>query len=219
MVKTGRKTRGIKGARVPAWIQDKADQSRWNDRFTGILKRDYLNSDAAIPSILSDKRLAQLCATKIRSYVDKDVSAWSYEQRKARGAKVKKQLEVAVAGLRAAIGLCMDGDKKELLLPLGMLADEFSQQLGRCKQAFAAKRHGRDRDHAILHECHSFLQKELGSPVTYVTLANLVNAGYEADGKSPKEPVNEEQIRKNLANFKRINPLWRLFSSTGQTSA
>jgi hypothetical protein len=142
-----------------------------------------------------------------------------YEQRKARGAKLKKQVEIALAGFRAAIGLCMDGGKKELLLPLGILADEFSQQLRRCKQAFATKRHGRDRDHAILHECHSFLQEKLGQPVTYVALANLVNAGSEADGNPPEELVTEEQIRKNLTNFKRNNPLWRLYGSIGQTSA
>jgi hypothetical protein len=140
-----------------------------------------------------------------------------YEQRKARGAKLKKQLEIAIAGLRAAIGLCRDGGYPELSSPLGILADRFSEQLGRCKQAFATKRHGRDRDHAILHECHSFLQEKLGKPVTYVTLANLVNAGYEVDGNPPKEPIDEEQIRKNLANFKRNNPLWQVYSSMRST--
>jgi hypothetical protein len=213
MIRAGRRTRAVKGARFLAWIEDKANQDKWNEKFIEILKRDYVNIDTPISTLLRDQRLSQLCATKIRSYVDKDVSAWLYEQRKARGARLKKQVEIAVAGLRAAIGLCMDGGKKELLLPLGMLADEFSQQLGRCKQAFATKRHGRDRDHAILLECHSFLQEKLGQPVTYVTLANLVNAGYEADGNPLKEPVDEELIRKNLANFKRNNPLWYLYGS------
>ena len=217
MIKPGRRTGDVKGARAPAWIRDVADQSRWNGQFIGILKSEYVKYDAAISTILRDEQLALRCATKIRSYVDKDVSAWLYEQSKARGAKLKKQLEIAVGGLRAAIGLCMDGGKKELLLPLDMLADEFSQQLGHCKQAFTTKRHGRDRDHAILHECRSFLQEKLGQPVTYVTLANLVNAGYESDGDPLKEPVDEEQIRKNLANFKRNNPLWHLYGSMRKT--
>lgn len=219
MIKAGRRTGAVKGARIPAWIRDKANQSKWNDQFIGILKRDYVNSDVAISTILRDERLSQLCATKIRSYVDKDVTAWLYEQRKARGAKHKKQLEIAIAGLRTAIDLYQDRGNQEFALPLGKLADEFSQELGRCKQAFATKRHGRDRDHAILYECHSFLQAKLEQPLTYVTLANLVNAGYEADGNPPKEPVDEEQIRKNLANFKRNNPLWHLYGSIGQTPA
>jgi len=219
MIKTGRRTRAVKGARIPAWIRDKANQNRWNNQFTRILKRDYMNSDVAISTILRDERLSQLCATKIRSYVDKDLTACLYEQRKARGAKHKKQLEIAITGLRTAIGLCTNRGKQEFVLPLGMLADEFSQELGRCKQAFATKRHGRDRDQAILFECHSFLQAEMKQPLTYVTLANLVNAGYEADGNPPKEPASEEQIRKNLANFKRNNPLWYLFGSTGHTSS
>jgi hypothetical protein len=94
-----------------------------------------------------------------------------------------------------------------------MLADEFSLVFGRCKAAFATKRHGRDRDHSFLLECQSFLRKGLGRSVSYVTLANLVNAGYEVEGDPPNEPITEEEIRKNLANFKRNNPLWRLYGS------
>jgi hypothetical protein len=217
MIKAGRRAGDVKGTRTPAWIQDTANQRRWNDQFIEILKRDYVSLDVTIATILRDERLSRVCATKIRSYVDRDVTAWLYKQRKARGAKLKKQLEIAIEGLRAAVSLCMDGGRKELLLPLGTLADEFSQYLERCKQAFATKRHGRDRDHAMLHECHSFLQAELKQPVTYVTLANLVNAGYEADGNSLKEPVDAEQIRKNLANFKLNNPLWQVYSSMRST--
>jgi hypothetical protein len=81
--------------------------------------------------------------------------------------------------------------------------------LDRCELAFATKRHGRDRAHSILSECRSFLEERLGKSVTYVTLANLVNAGHEADGKTPEEPITEEHIRKNLTAFRNNNPLWR----------
>jgi hypothetical protein len=213
VTKTRRRTGAVKGARIPRWITDKQDQKKWNGRFLAILKRDYTNLDASVSAILHDERLSQRCATKIRSYVDKGVTIWWYEQSKARGAKIKEMLKLAIGGLRAAIVLCAIRGDQESASSLGKLAEEFSLQLGRCNQAFATKPHGRDRDHSFLLECHSFLQKELGQPVTYVTLANLVNAGYEADGSSLKEPITEEQIRKNLANFKRNNPLWRLYDS------
>lgn len=214
MTGTKRRTGTISGARMPSWITDKKDQRKWNGQFIRILRKDYLNLDSAISAILGNERLSQICATKIRSYVDKGVTIWWYYQSKARGAKYKEQLKIAIGGLRAAIILCAIRGNQESASSLGMLADEFSRALGRCKQAFATKRHGRNRDHSFLLECHSFLQTELRQPVTYVTLANLVNAGYEADGSPLKEPVTEEQIRKNLANFKRNNPLWRLYSST-----
>jgi hypothetical protein len=198
---------------VPAWIHDTANQRKWNGRFIEILKRDYVNSDPAIPAILKDDQVSQICATQIRSYVDRDFSTCLYNQTKARGAETRKRLEIAIKGLREAIGLCKEGGKTEFLLPLGILADEFSQVLERSGQAFATKRHGRDRDHVILLKCHSFLQTKLGRRVTYRTLANLVNAGYEADGNPPKEPTGEEQVRKNLTNFKKKNPLWRLYTS------
>jgi hypothetical protein len=201
----------VGGARKPRWISDKENQRKWNGLFIKILKRDYLHSDSAISAILGNNRVSQICATKIRSYVDKDATNWWYEQSKARGAQNKKQLEIAIGGLRAAIVLCVNRGDQESASSLEMLADQFSRALGRCKQAFATKRHGRDRDHSFLLECHSFLQKELGRRVTYVTLANLVNAGYEAEGSPLKEPLIEEQIRKNLTNFKRNNPRWRLY--------
>jgi hypothetical protein len=198
----------VRSACLPTWFCDRKNQREWDSRFIGLLKRDYLNLDAVISTILKDERLSLVCAMNIRSYVDKGVTTWIYEQRKARGAKHKKQLEIAIAGLRAAVGLSMNRGNQELTSHLGMLADEFSRELGRCKEAFATKRHGRDRAHSILYQCQLFLESQLAQPVTFVTLANLVNAGYEADGNLPEEPVTEEQIRKSLANFKRNSPLW-----------
>lgn len=48
----------------------------------------------------------------------------------------------------------------------------------------------------------------LGKPITNSTLASLVTAGFEADDSS-REPVTEEQIRKNLAKFRKNSPCWR----------
>jgi hypothetical protein len=207
MVKARRRMRRTAG--TPGWVVDTRSQRTWNDRFKSILKRDFTNSDAAISAILSDERLCQLCATRIRSYVDKNVTLALNQQSKARGARHKKKLEIAIAGLRAAIDLCTSRGNQEMASRLGKLTDEFLQELGRCKQAFGTKRRGRDRDHSVLYESHSFLESKLRQSVTNATLANLVNAGYEADGNAPKEPITDEHIRKNLTHFKRNNPSWR----------
>src|SRR4029077_8174347 len=209
MSKIGRQRAAIKVARVPGWIDDTGNQEEWNGRFIGILNRDYGNSDSTISVILGNEKLARICAVKIRSYVDKGVTVWLYEQRKARGAKHMKQLEIALAGMNAAISLYTDRGNQSAAKYVGTLAIELSGELGRCKEAYASKRHGRDRAHSILSECRSFLESNSGQSVTYATLANLVNAGYEADGYLPEEPVTEEHVRKNLAHFKRNNPAWR----------
>lgn len=214
MIKAGVRTASVTKGRVPSWILDKENQKTWNGQFIGILKRDYSMSDAAISAILSDERLSQLCATKIRTYMDKDITVCLYEKRKARGANSKKQLQIAVAGLGEAINLYVDLGNQKVANILGPIKDDLSQALGRCKDAFSTKRHGRDRSHAILLECHSFLEAELRRPVTYASLASLVNAGFEADGNFSQKPVDEEQIRKNLANFKHNNPLWHIYGST-----
>lgn len=129
-------------------------KKKWHNQFTIILKRDYFNLDSAAAAILGNERLSQVCAKKIRSYVDKGFTIWWYQQSKARGAKFKEELKIAIGGLRAARVLCMIRGNQELVPSLAMLADEFSRALGRCKQAFATKRHGRDRDHSFLFECH-----------------------------------------------------------------
>ena len=67
-----RRSGAVKRARIPAWIKDKANQRKWNDKFIGILRRDYVNVDLTIPAILRNELLARLCATKINTYADKD---------------------------------------------------------------------------------------------------------------------------------------------------
>jgi hypothetical protein len=203
-----RQTRSAKVGLEPAWIKDTANQAEWIIRFISILKRDYGNLDSTISAILNNEKVAQNCAVKIRSYVDKEVTVWLYGQRKARGAKYKRQFEIAIAGMQAAIALHTEQGNQAVVMNLRELSIQLSGQLDRCKAAFATKRHGRDRAHSTLSECISYLEALLGKPVTFVSLANLVNAGYEADGKLPEEPTTEEHIRKNLAAFRRNNPLW-----------
>lgn len=213
MIKTGRRTVASRRARKPSWIRDPQDQKKWNDQFIKILKTGHLKSDALISAILGNERLSQMCATKIRSYVDKNFTTWWYAESKARGIKVKEKLELAIGGLRAAIQLCRIRGDRESASSLGMLGDEYSLALGRCKQAFATKPHGRDRDQSVLLECLTFLQKGLGQPITYALLAYLVNAGEEAEGCDFKEFITEEQIRKNLTNFERNNPHSYLYAN------
>ncbi len=209
MIKAGRRTRAVRSAPEPSWISDKENQTKWNGTFIEILRRDYRTVDATISAILSDPLLSQLCATKIRSYVDKDVTIWLYAQRKLRGAGHKDDLEIAIPGIKAAIDLSVNQADSEEAGHLVELQAEFSRQLACSNTAYATKRHGRDRAHSILDECHSFLESALGRSVTDRTLANLVNAGYEADGNLLTEPVTEEHIRKNLATFRKNNPNWR----------
>jgi hypothetical protein len=108
-----------------------------------------------------------------------------------------------------AVDLRTSRGDQESVSQLVTLRDEFSRELGLCKQAFSTKRHGRDQAHSILFECRSFLESKLGRSITNATLANLLNAGSEANGNSPDETTTEEQVRKNLTRFKRNNPAWR----------
>jgi hypothetical protein len=187
--------------------ENNAGTPRWDDQFIAILKRDYSSLDRIIAAILKNEPLVRMCAVKISTYVDKDVSDWLYKTRKIRGAKHKKRLEVAIVGINEAIDLYRERGRQAEAVYLSTLALELSVQLGMSKEAYGTKRHGRDRSHLILYDCKVFLESAVGHRITYSTLANLVNAGFEADGKPPKDPVTEEHLRKNLEAFQERNPM------------
>lgn len=198
----------VGGSSALDWIADPADHRKWIRKFVEILKY-YTDGDATISAILKDERLSQVCATRIRAYVDKDVTRRLNAERRSRGAKTQKQLKTAIEGFKAAIDILIDRGDLESTKILVKLQNDFSQALNRSKQAFALKRHGRDRAHSILSECQAFLEARLSQRVTYATLANLVNAGFQADRGIEAELITEEQIRKNLSTFRRNNPNWR----------
>lgn len=206
--KARRNAKAARTARARHWISDKENQAEWNQKFKKILKADHEGTDSVISAILSNDQLSQLVATRIRMYVDADVALCLNEQTRADGIKYRNRLETDIAALRAARDMETERRNKGLALELGSLVDIYSHALEQCKQAFGTKRRGRDRDHSILCECKRFLESQLQHPVTNNALASLVNAGFDADGNSAKEPVTEEHIRKNLTHFKRRNPFW-----------
>ena len=167
MSRIRKQTAPTKIARRPAWIDDIDNQQRWNGRFIGILNRDYGDSDPAIFAILSNEKLAQVCAVKIRSYVDRQTTVWLYQERKARGAKVKRQFKIAIRGMKAATSLYKYGGNLEAAAFVEKLTLDLSGRQGRCKEAFSSTRHGRDRAHSTLSECRAFLESQLRRPVTY----------------------------------------------------
>jgi hypothetical protein len=190
----------------PTKDKNNAHIPRWDDRFIDILKRDYITLDSVVVTISKNESMARICADKIRSYVDKDISDRLYKARKMRGAEHKKRLETAIAGINEAIGLYRDLGRQTETVYLSTLAVELAAQLGKCKEAYGTKRHGRDRSHLGLYDCQLFLESALRRRITYTTLAHLVNAGFEAHRKPTKEPITEEQLRKTLEYFKTRNP-------------
>jgi hypothetical protein len=214
MNQTKRRTGTARVTPVPNWISDKENQRIWNDRFIRILERDYVDLDTTICAVLSNERLSNLCATQIRTYVDRDVTLALNEQRKARGIELKLRIETAIARLQAASEFDRGQGDNEAAVQSTTRVDELSRVLGRFKVAFGTKRLGRDRDHSVLYYFRRFLESQLQQSVTNVTLANLVSAGFEAD--QSEAFADEEQIRKNLAYFERTNPhLLQLLESPG----
>jgi hypothetical protein len=203
------RTKAARIAGVRRWISDKDNQRQWNQRFKKILRGHHEGSDSIISAILSDDRLSELVGTQIRMYVDPDVTLFLNADKKARGIKRKNQLETAIAGLRAARDIETELCNRDLASELDLLADRYSQALQQCKPAYGTKRRGRDRDQSMLCLVQHSVESSLQHRVTNKTIANLVNAGFHVDGNLKQKAVDEDSIRKNLAHFKRNNPLWQ----------
>jgi len=201
MAKTRKRARAAKRSRKPVWITDEKNQEKWNGRFIRILEQDDI--DPIISTLLSNKWLSQLCATRIRSYVDKAFTDWWYGESKARGIKHKQQLETAIGGLRVASVLCSNKGNQKLASRLGALAAEFLLELAQCKHAFATKRHGRDRDHSLLLECRAFLQRELGRPVGYPIHADEMQCAITAVTRQQHKHLGEKVCEFQCSPFSR----------------
>ncbi len=70
-----------------------------------------------------------MCAVKISTYVDKNVSARLYMTRKIRGAQHKKRLRIAIVGLNEAISLYRERGRQTEAVYLSTLTLELSAQL------------------------------------------------------------------------------------------
>jgi hypothetical protein len=132
------------------------------------------------------------------AYVDKGVTDQLYGERKARKAGRKKQLAIAIRGIKEAIALYRELGREQEAVYLSSFVMELSGRLGRSKETCGTKRYGRDRSNLALFDSQLFLESALRQRITYATLANLVNVGFEAHGEPLKEPITEERVRKNV---------------------
>src|SRR2546429_435791 len=181
------------------------DRPSWEERFVQILNRDY-RDDPVCQRIGTDRELALQVGTMMKSYVDKGLTKELAAERKARVGAYRSELVKAVDGLEAAAKLHRHRDPARAAAWQSDAA-EFEAELPRADELLDTKRHGRERDHGILDSIRQVLGKRVG-PVTLVTLANLVNAGLEADGQDDGDPVTEDDVRKALKHFLDRNPNW-----------
>jgi len=182
------------------------DSASWEERFLTILNRDY-RDDAMCVRIGADRKTGLEVGAMMKSYVDKEFTKELASERKARVGEYRSKLVRAIEGLEAAAALYRHRDPERAAL-FQSEAEKLQAELPRADELLRAKRHGRERDHGILDSIRQVLGKHMG-PVSYKTLANLINTGLEADGQyDPDDPVTEDDVRMSLKNFLNRNPNW-----------
>jgi hypothetical protein len=189
-------------------------ESEREERFVRILSRDF-SHDQVCSRIVGDKSLARGIAKIMHRYVAPSFTAMLYEDRKKRIGSLRVELVKAINGLEAAGNLYRHREPETAAF-FDQKATELQSQLQAADVLLDVRRHGRFRDHGILDSARSVLERRLG-PMTYSTLANLVNAALQADGQSVDGPsVDEETIRKDLRNFLARNPTWDLAGNSSR---
>lgn len=186
--------------------------AQWGERFLSVLNR-YHREDPACMQITSDKEFARYVAVIIRRYVDRKFTEALYNDRTRRVGAIRTTAARAIDGLEAAASLYRHCEPETAAF-FHLKAAELIQKMQGAEELLDTKRHGRFHDHAILYVARQELETKLG-PVTYETLANLINAGLRADGQNDKDkPVTAQQVRMNLDNFLARNPNWPTVNST-----
>jgi hypothetical protein len=176
----------------------------WFESFRHALKNSCGN-DLICAQIASDETFARKIAQMTRTYVDKRVTSKLNRDRKARIRFYSKKLGVAIAGLEVASKLYLHRDPDKAAC-LKTIASDLAAENEHTKQLLRTKRHGRDRDHGLLDMVDHELRQHFGHSITWATLANVVNAGFYADGQ--QKIVDEVLLRKNLSAFRDANPEW-----------
>jgi hypothetical protein len=180
------------------------NRDMWFGRFIKALT-DQCGHDPICVRIASDRKFGRKIASGVRLYVDERFSWFFYSSRKARMAAVERIAEQAVEGVEFLSSLYALHDPEEAARMNTVAARLRGLRRG-ARKLQQTKRCGRDRYHGLLHRVHRELKSHLKQTVTYATLANVINAGFRADGRDIE--VAEESIRKNLTAFRKANPHW-----------
>lgn len=104
----------------PKWIEFPELQQEWNSRFLQLLKENA-GSDPAISEILRNEKTSQMCAVKVRSYVDKKLTDL-YRLRKERGKRRTRTTEAGDRRLKGRNGKLCRGQVRQLLAILRQTA-------------------------------------------------------------------------------------------------
>jgi hypothetical protein len=180
--------------------------AQWEERFIHVLNR-YHRDDPACMQITSDKEFAHYVAVMMHRYVDRRFTEALYNDRRTRVGAYRTNVVKAIDGLESAANLYRPREPETAAI-FDLKAAELIAVKQGADELLEVKRHGRFQDHGILYVARQELEKTLG-PVTYETLANLINAGLRADGQDDKDkPVTAQQVRMNLDNFLARNLNW-----------
>jgi len=156
--------------------------------------------------IAANAEFARYSAVMLRRYVDPDFTEWLSADRKARMEARRASIVKAADGLEAAANLYRQSEPQTAAFLHGKAA-ELQAQLPRVDELLDTKRHGRFRDHGILDVARQEMEKFLG-PMTWETLANLVNAAHVAHGQEDAPIETAQSLRQNLEKFGERNPYW-----------
>lgn len=182
----------------------KTGEDTYEERFIRKLNSENKHDETCL-RIAANRGFAGYCGTMLRRYVDPEFTKALSAERKARVGAYRANLVKAIDGLEAAAALYRHRDA-EKAASFESEAAKLRAELPGADELLDTQRHGKVRDHGILDCAKKEIEKTLG-PITNRTLANLVNAAIEAHGIY-QEPVDEDMIRRNLANFRERNVNW-----------
>jgi hypothetical protein len=176
--------------------------------------------------ITANPELARRVGMYFRTYVDSTVTQAAYDQRKKDMDADRAVLETAINGLEASANILRGdyarlrifGPHPETVVGFHIWATRFQDVLPGVDEMHDVRRHGRFLDTSFLDYAQRETERLLGEPMSYETLARLVNAAMVADAPNQhfgdleanpdRDSVTADSLRKVLERFRANNPNW-----------
>lgn len=169
-----------------------------------------------ISHLRDDPRASNICADLIRT----DSSALAFivreylegrdklaDERKERGVRLMSKLQDGITGLTTAAEAYEVLGDSEAAGDIDGRAQYLAGKLELAQEVFSTKRLGVAGKNLYLFLLELYVEQRTGRRPTSGELALLVEAGKMAAGYQRHPDMDPEQLRKNLQNFKKNNPV------------
>lgn len=179
-------------------------RNEWQKRFEKELTR---YKSEAIDRIWRNSNILNACGELVYTYLDTSTTEFFYKNRTQRAKARKADLQTALKGFEAAIGLAKKFNVQQDIMLLSNLYLKYSQLLANNEKLVDTQAYGRGRSLVPLYQCQQILRLHLRvNKIKPKIMSALLKAGYAAMGLKPGRDSNSASLERRIKRFTERKP-------------